>query len=102
MMKIATNQCFGGFSVSEDVFKELGLEWDGYGYLNNETFGIESDNDEKYRTNPSLISAIEKIGEAKASGEMADIEIVDIPDDIEWYIHDYNGMETVHEKHKSW
>ena len=32
-MKIVINGCFGGFGLSEAAFKELGVTWDGYGYM---------------------------------------------------------------------
>lgn len=101
-MKIAVNKCFGGFGVSKAVYDELGIEWDGYGYLQNEDFGIESDNYLEWRTDPKLIAAIEKIGEDKASGELAKIRVLDIPDGIEWEIECYDGIESVHETHRSW
>ena len=53
------------------------------------------------RTNPHLISVIEEIGE-EADGNYAQLEIIDIPDDVDWYIDDYDGIETVREKHRSW
>jgi len=28
--------------------------------------------------------------------------VVDIPDDIEYEIDDYDGIESVHEAHRSW
>lgn len=101
-MKIAVNRCYGGFSVSKSVYDELGLQWDGYGYLENGDFGIKSDNYQEWRMHPTLISAIEKIGVKKASGELAEIEIVDIPNGIQFEIDEYDGIETVHEKHRSW
>lgn len=54
------------------------------------------------RTDKKLIETIEELGEKKASGRLAKLEIVDIPDDVEWEIDDYDGIETVHEKHRSW
>lgn len=101
-MKIALNKCYGGFCVSRAVYKELGINWDNYGYLDNEAFGIESDNYLEWRKHPKLIEAIEKIGEDAASGELAMVRIVDIPDDVEWEIDEYDGIETVHEVHRSW
>jgi len=101
-MKIAINNCFGGFSVSKKVYDELGIKWEGYGYLNNDSFGIESDNYNAYRQHPVLIEAIEKVGEEKASGGLASIKIVEVPDGIEWELDDYDGIETVHEQHRSW
>lgn len=101
-MKIAVNKCFGGFGVSKAVYKELGLKWDGYGYPTNEDFGIESDNSKAYRSNSKLISAIEKLGVKKSSGDMAELRIVEIPDGIEYEIDEYDGRETIREKHRTW
>lgn len=101
-MKIAVNKCFGGFSVSEAVYEELGIQWDGYGFLDNDSFGIESDNYLEWRSNPKLIEAIEKIGEDAASGNLSDVRIIDIPDGVEFEIDEYDGIETVHETHRSW
>ena len=101
-MKIAINDCFGGFGVTKAVFKELGIEYDGYGYLDNDSFGIKSSNYNEYRKHPKLISAIEKIGVEDSSGSCAKICIVDIPEDVEWEINDYDGAESIHEVHRSW
>ena len=79
-MKIVINRCYGGFSVSKAVYEELGKEWDGYGYLCNEDFGIISDDYDTYRAAPALISAIEKVGESASSGDMANLRIVEIPE----------------------
>ena len=101
-MKIVINKDFGGFSVSKAVFDELNFQWDSYGYINNDSFGIKSDNSFEYRKHPRLIAAIEKIGKEKANGKYANIDIVDIPNDVEWYINDYDGFETIHEVHREW
>lgn len=53
------------------------------------------------RNDPVLVRIVEEMREA-ASGECADLEIVEIPDDVEWEVHDYDGMESIHEKHRSW
>ena len=53
------------------------------------------------RNDPALVSAIEELGE-KANGSFAKLEIVDIPDDVEWEIDEYDGYESVEEKHRSW
>lgn len=101
-MKIAINKCYGGFSVSEDVYDALGIKWDNYGFLTNDNFGIESDDYLKWRSHPKLIQAIESIGEDKASGSLAKIRIIDIPNGIEWDLDEYDGIESVHEQHRSW
>lgn len=101
-MKIVVNKCFGGFGCSKELYKQLGIKWDGYGYLDNDDFGIKSDDYMAYRTNKRLIKAIEKIGVEKASGSMAKLQIIDIPDGVQWEIDEYDGIETVHEIHRSW
>lgn len=53
------------------------------------------------RTDKDLISVVEELGE-KANGECARLSIVEIPDGIEWEISEYDGIETVEEKHRSW
>jgi len=36
------------------------------------------------------------------SGDHAQLYVVEVPDDVEWYIHDYDGIEHVAEKHRIW
>ena len=100
-MKVAINRCWGVFGLSEKAYKELGFKWDGYGYADNEDFEIVSDDNLAYRTDKRLINVIEKLGN-KASGKMSNVIIVEIPDGIEFEIDDYDGQESVHEKHRSW
>ena len=54
------------------------------------------------RTDKLLIETIEELGEAKASGNVAKIHIVNIPDNTQFEIDDYDGMESIHEKHRNW
>lgn len=90
-MKIVINRCYGGFSLSKEAYKFMGLEWDNYG---------SSFSDD--RTNPKLIEVVETLGSKVASGGCAKLSVVEIPDDVSWYIDEYDGMEHVAEKHKIW
>ncbi|MFA5048596.1 MAG: hypothetical protein WC516_06250 [Patescibacteria group bacterium] len=101
-MEIVINACYGGFSVSKAVYDELGLKWDGYGYIDGETLGLKDKFGDSYRTNKQLINAIKKVGLKKASGKFASLKIIEIPNNIEWEIDEYDGIETVHEKHDVW
>ena len=38
----------------------------------------------------------------KANGRYSELKIVEIPDGIEWEISEYDGLETVEEKHRNW
>jgi hypothetical protein len=102
MTKILINICHGGFCLSKEVFEELGIPYDdSHGFLENKDLGI-SGRDFAYRADPRLIAAVEKIGYEKAGGRLTDLEIVEIPDDVEWEIQEYDGWESIHEKHRSW
>lgn len=91
-MKIAINRCWGGFSLSKEAYDYLGIEWDDYGYKYSE---------ESKRCDPALIECIETLGEI-ANGSLSSIKIVEIPDDVEWEISNYDGIECVEEKHRMW
>jgi len=54
------------------------------------------------RDSPLLLQVIEEIGEENASGSCAELKVVDIPDGTEWEIDEYDGQETIREKHRSW
>jgi hypothetical protein len=53
------------------------------------------------RTDPDLIAVVEKLGKA-ANGDCASLRIIEIPDGTDWTISEYDGVETVEEKHRSW
>jgi len=53
------------------------------------------------RTCPALIKVIEEMG-TKANGKHATLKIVEIPDNIEFEIEEYDGSEWVSEKHRTW
>lgn len=118
-MKLAVNKCYGGFDLSDKAHErliELGISYfesfdsmpkkDRDLYVVNsqsEGFGKYYSNfwDYKNRTNPLLIQVIEELGK-EASGKFGKIRIVEIPDDVQWEIDEYDGFETVHEIHRSW
>jgi len=120
-MKVAINTCFGGFGLSDEAFEKLiermGIEFekvidiqytslnithyyrkgmvDKYdGYLSHYDFTNN-------RASEDLIAVIEELGEA-ANGRCAEIKIVEIPDDVKWHIHEYDGLEHVAEDHRTW
>ena len=53
------------------------------------------------RTDKELIQTIEELGD-EANGRCGNIVIVDVPNDIDYKIENYDGIESVHEKHRSW
>ena len=53
------------------------------------------------RSHPLIIKVVETLGES-ANGRCADLKIVEIPDDVEWEVDEYNGFEHIAEKHRIW
>ena len=129
-MKICINTCYGGFGLSEkgiDRYAELAgiklyKEDDRFGrknyFVEPEEFHKVHQEDRKNgnytesnrlffsdydieRTDPILIQVVEELGE-ESWGEYAELKIVEIPDDLEYEIDDYDGRESIHERHRSW
>jgi hypothetical protein len=89
-MKVVLNKCYGGFGLSKEAFEFMGIPWDGYGYA------------EVDRDDPKLVECVETLGSEKASGNLSNLAVVEIPDGISWDIDDYDGIESISERHRSW
>jgi len=64
-------------------------------------YDIDSFDNDNLRTDEDLISIIEEIKE-EANGPHAKLKIIEIPDDVEWQLNDYDGVESIHEVHRVW
>ncbi len=53
------------------------------------------------RADPDLVRVVEELGDA-ANGDCAKLRVIEIPDGVSWEIDEYDGMESVAEKHRSW
>ena len=53
------------------------------------------------RSDKDLVSIVKEFGNT-ASGRSSELKIVEIPDDVDWEVSEYNGMEIIDEKHRSW
>ena len=78
-MKFVINDCFGGYSYSQDFLLKYGKE---IGSLE--------------RNDPKLIAAVEEFGLRNASGTYSALCIKEIPDDATDYsIEEYDGAESI-------
>lgn len=57
--------------------------------------------DTSHREDPILIEVIEELCE-KANGRFGELKIVEIPDDLDYVIDEYDGIETLHQKVQEW
>jgi len=53
------------------------------------------------RNDPDLVKAVRELGE-DANGNHADLNILQIPAGVEWIIEEYDGIEWIAEKHRTW
>lgn len=53
------------------------------------------------RDDPDLVLVVQELGE-KANGQHAKLTIIEIPDGVDYFIDEYDGMEFIHENHRSW
>jgi len=53
------------------------------------------------RSDPALVKTVEELGK-ESNGSFGQLRVVDIPDGVDWEIDEYDGMESVHERHRSW
>jgi hypothetical protein len=118
-MKVAINRCFGGFGLSEKAFEMLlrkkgvafekqpsastflGPAYFHAGHLGDNEFFLSEYDYFQDRADPDLISVIEQLGK-EAEGWSADIALVEIPNDVQWHIHEYDGIEHIAENHRTW
>ena len=93
MTKVVINKCHGGFGLSaaaESKYKELANITDPIFYSRSIP-----------RDDAHLIAVVELMGSA-ADGEYAELKIVDVPDNVNWYVEEYDGREWVAERHQTW
>jgi hypothetical protein len=91
MKKIVINQCFGGFRLSVEGLKM-------YNDISgkNITYSMVIQRDD-----PFLVTVVESLKE-RANGKYTKLNIVEIPDNVDWTIEEYDGAEWIAEKHRTW
>jgi hypothetical protein len=96
MQKIVINACYGGFGLTDeamDLYTKLcesaGVEAKEYVY-------------EISRDCPHLVETVLTLGTTAKTRCYSKLKIVEIPDGVEWSVHEYDGMEWVAENHRTW
>lgn len=130
-IKVVINRCYGGFGLSNKALLELikkNSEYIEKTQCNNDNKFIDYNDEYKqhkfmnilykdnisyylnlykkyskdFRTNKDLIEIIEFLGEKESSSRYANLKIIEIPDEVNWEIEEYDGYEKVTEIHKLW
>lgn len=106
MTKIVINRCFGGFGLSDTAMMEI-ADRKGWTLVQKGRSNYFKSPEDEFadsdipRDDPDLIATVETLGE-KAAGKFAELLIVEIPDDVEWVIEEYDGREWIAERHRVW
>lgn len=53
------------------------------------------------RNDPLLVQVVEELGD-KANGGHAELAVVEIPDEVQWTVEEYDGWEHIAEVHRTW
>ena len=92
-MKVVINTDFGGFGLSDEA---TALYAEKKGKPVDEVFDFEIPRDDLV-----LVWVVEHLG-LKANGDYAELKVVEIPEGVDWFISDYDGIEHVAERHRTW
>lgn len=113
-MKIVINADYGGFGLSNEAVREYGKrkglnlvertdKSDFIFFYENEikeeNFFSEQDIP---RNDPILVETVEALTAEKAGNRFSTLKVVEVPDDVDWYIEEYDGDEWVAERHRTW
>lgn len=114
-MEIVINTRFGGFGLSETAVlhyaKLAGLniipernDNDRTRYWLIQANGSPRTYFSPYcieRNDQYLVQTVKDLG-PRAAGDFAKLLVVEVPDDVDWEIVEYDGLEHVAEKHRTW
>lgn len=119
-MKIVINAANGGFGLSQEAYELLISEhkipvFVERSWLEDDSAApdipaiIKGSDPDYYwsywfvdhRDDPRLVAVVEQLGE-RANDRLAQLKVVEIPDDVEWELHEYAGNEHIAEKHRTW
>lgn len=101
------------FSDGEDVYERIDGEVKNELFIRcvNKDHGVHTNDFEdgtlvcfrdNVREDADLIAIIEEYGSKKCSGMCSSLKVVEIPDDVQWEIDEYDGLESIHEVHRVW
>ena len=90
-MKVVINDCYGGFGLTDAALNEYKIRK-----------GITDENFWYYNIPRDCPVLVEMVEQGDAGGVYSDLKIVEIPDDVNWEVVQYDGLEHIAEKHRTW
>jgi hypothetical protein len=112
--KIVINVCHGGFGLSDAATALYGklthqnLVRGSVSVFRRSSWYVDTISDSSYffdslipRDCPHLVQVVEQLGES-ANSRYSELKVVEIPDDVQWHICEYDGREHIAENHRTW
>jgi len=91
MIKVVINNCHGGFGLSDAALNEYKIRK-----------GVTDPNFYYYDIPRDCSVLVEMVERGDADGDYSELKVVEIPDGVNWYIEEYDGLEHVAERHRTW
>jgi hypothetical protein len=91
----------------DKLVKEEDQQWQQW-RQNRETFTGHKSNrftwgqNKIQRNDDLLVSIVQELGTDANDGTYSKLKVVEIPDDVQFIIQDYDGCEWIAEKHRTW
>lgn len=89
-MKIVINRQYGGFDLSEEAMQEYCKR---KGLSSIARWDIQRDD-------PVLVELVETM--PNAGGKYSILKVVEVPNDVDWVLEEYDGLEWIGERHRTW
>ena len=113
-MKVVINADYGGFGLSDDAIREYAKRkgitlveeknerWGDITFYKDSVSEDNYFNERELERNDLVLVEVVELLKDKANGRFACLKVIEIPEDVDWYIEEYDGNEWVAEKHRTW
>ena len=95
MQKIVINVCHGGFILSDEAMEMY------RGFCAEQGAELPEYDSDIPRDCVRLVATVKALGTA-ANTRYSKLKVVEIPDGVNWSVHEYGGSEWVAENHRTW
>lgn len=116
-MKYVINVRYGGFGLSKkavEILLEKGMKlassYKDPEYRSCDFLKVEDSDsgyycirkfEESFRSDPRVVQVVEDLGE-ESWDTFSKLKVVEVPDDVDVYLSDNDGFESIREIHRSW
>lgn len=109
-MKVVINKNHGGFWLSDKAVEllknsqEPTVKVEGDVLPDEDKFDLIDEDSKEWRSNPILVSVVEKLGKEAYDEGNSLLKVVEIPFETTegWHIANYDGIEAINEDHRTW